>query len=164
MTTTSKAMKTVLALGLTTVIALNSIELAIPHPTPVDDLLRPRLKVLSRSPISVLVTIQPRENLSSATIETPNNVGGPLVQCAFGSLVANQSYECRLQGAVAADEPAFTIKVNGTVTESSGSQHFSSRSFAVSNPSFDRDLFRAERREEASQGMLLEQSTRRPRQ
>lgn len=151
-------------LALASFVTLSSIEPAVSHPTPVDDLLRPRLKVLSRSPMSVVVTIQPRENLSSATIETPNNVGGSLVQCTFGSLVADQSYECRLQGAVAANEPAFTIKVNGTVTESSGSQHFSSRSFAVTNPSFDKERFRAERREESSQGMLLDQTVRRPRQ
>jgi hypothetical protein len=160
----SGTIKTAIALAFTSVITLNSIESAIAHPTPVDDLMRPRLKVLSRSPMSVIVTIQPRENLSSATVETPNNIGGPLIQCAFGSLVANQSYECRLQGAVDADEPAFTIKVNGVITEQSGGRHFSSRSFAVTNPSFDRERFRAERREEASRGALLEQSIRRPRQ
>jgi hypothetical protein len=119
------------------------------HPTPIDDLMRPKVQLLSRNPIRAVVTIQPRENLSSATIETPNNSEGEIVQCEFGVLVANQIYQCSVVGRANSNEAAFSINVNGVIVEQDGQRHFSSRGFSITNPTFDLDAFRAERRQEA---------------
>lgn len=121
------------------------------HPTPVDDLVRPVVKVVSRSPLVVVVSVTPRRAVSSISIETPNNVNGPLVQCDLGALVAGQKYECRFTGAAASSESSFAINVNARVVGADGHEHVSSRSLSVSNPRFDIAEFQAQRRRETEQ-------------
>jgi hypothetical protein len=124
-------------------LAILSSGAAFPHPTPMDDLLRPEIKVTSRLPLTVIVTIRPRENLTSATVETPNNLSGPMVQCDFGALVADQTYRCDVTGTVATYEPVFAINVTGVMVEPDGHRHLSNRALAISNPAFDSGEFRA---------------------
>ncbi|MBM4231684.1 MAG: hypothetical protein FJ184_13275 [Gammaproteobacteria bacterium] len=121
------------------------------HPTPVDDLVRPVVKVVSRSPLVLVVSVTPRQAVSSVSVETPNNLNGPLVQCAFGALVEGQKYECSVTGAAASSEASFAVNVNARVVGSDGHEHFSSRSLSVSNPSFDIEEFQAQRRRETAQ-------------
>lgn len=123
---------------------------AFTHPMPVDDLLRPKLELISRSPLTVLVTIKPRQNAAAATVETPNNLEGRVTQCEFGSLVAEQTYECRFTGAAAAQEAVLAINVNGVFRAQDGHQHLSSRSLSVVNPAFNLAEFREARRREAA--------------
>lgn len=125
--------------------------LGFAHPSPVDDLMRPRVEVLSRAPMTLRVTVRPKINMSSATIETPNNALGAVVQCQFGALVADQEYECRVLGSVGVTESALSVVVNGIFVESDGHRHLSSRSLSIANPFFDIEKFRAERRREASE-------------
>jgi hypothetical protein len=121
------------------------------HPMPIDDLLRPEIRVITREPFDVRVILRPRANVASATVETPNNANGRLLQCEFGALVANQIYECRVTGAAGAADPAFAINVNGVLVESDGHSHYSSRGLAVPNPNFDLERYRSERRREAAE-------------
>ena len=118
------------------------------HPTPVDDLMRPTLRVVSRSPLVVEVQVNPRVTVSDVRIETPNNLSGVSLQCRVGSVVANQKYSCQVSGAASKTDTTFAVVVTGLVTESDGHQHFSSRSLSVINPDFDVELFRAEQRQE----------------
>jgi len=121
------------------------------HPTPVDDLLRPEVRVITRSPLSLRVTLRPRENVLSATVETPGNLDGRVLQCEFGALVAGQIYECRVSGAADIANPAFAITVNGVLVAPDGHRHYSSRGLSVPNPNFDLERYRAERRREAAE-------------
>jgi hypothetical protein len=132
-------------------LAIAVIDRVEAHPTPVDDLVRPVVKVFSRSPLVVVVSVTPRQAVSSVSIETPNNVNGPLVQCELGALVEGQKYECRVTGAAASSESSFAINVNARVVGSDGHEHISSRSLSVSNPSFDIGEFQAQRRRETAQ-------------
>jgi hypothetical protein len=119
------------------------------HTLPTDDLLRPQIRVLSQSPISILVTLKPKQDVSEVSIETPNNVSGPLVQCSFGKLVKDQIYTCRLSGSADSSDPVFAVVAIAVAVEADGHRHLSSRSFSVNNPVFNIDEFRAERRQEA---------------
>lgn len=122
------------------------------HPIQVDDLLQPKLTVISRNPIVLKATITPRENVREVTVETPNNSTGKLMQCEFGTLVANQTYECRIQGEAESVEPVFTVRFNGVIL-TRGTEHLSSRSLSVSNPNFDREAFLSERIQAAENGL-----------
>ena len=113
------------------------------HPTPTDDLLRPEIRVTSRAPLSLVVTLRPRVNLASATVETPNNASGVIVQCEYGSLVADQTYQCNVTGSASSVESVLAVNVNGVLTADDGHQHFSSRALAVPNPQFDAAEFKA---------------------
>ena len=135
----------VLIMGFLAGISLSSFS----HPLPNDDLLRPKIKVLSKNPMSIVVSLRPRENVSEVSIETPNNAGGRLVQCALGALVKDQDYECRVAGFADTSEAVFSISVKGIFLEADGHRHLSSRSFSITNPRFDLEEFRAERRQEA---------------
>jgi hypothetical protein len=119
------------------------------HPLPTDDLLRPQFQVLSQSPISIVVTLKPRQDVLEVSIETPNNVSGPLVQCSFGKLVKDQIYTCRLSGSADSSDSVFTVVANAVAVEADGHRHLSSRSFSVNNPVFNIEEFREERRQEA---------------
>ena len=121
---------------------------ALAHPTPVDDLMRPSIRVVSRSPLVVEVQVNPRVAASDVRVETPNNLSGVSLQCVIGSVVANQKYSCEVSGAAPKTDTTFAVVVTGRVTESDGHQHFSSRSLSVINPDFDVELFRAEQRQE----------------
>jgi hypothetical protein len=132
-------------------LVLAAIDCVAAHPMPVDDLVRPVVKVVSRSPLVVVVTVTPRRAVSSVSIETPNNLNGPLVQCELGALVEGQKYECRVTGAAASSESSFAINVNARVVGSDGHEHVSSRSLSVSNPRFDIAEFQAQRRRETEQ-------------
>ena len=112
------------------------------HPTPTDDLLRPEIRVTSRVPLSLVVTLRPRVNLISATVETPNNVAGASMQCEYGALVENQTYQCNVTGAAAPADSVLAVNVTGIVVEADGHRHLSSRSLAVPNPQFDSEEFR----------------------
>jgi hypothetical protein len=122
------------------------------HPIQVDDLLRPKLTVISRNPIVLRATITPRENVREVTVETPNNSTGEKIQCEFGALVANQSYECRIQGEAELTDPVFTVRFNGVIV-THGEEHLSSRSLSISNPRFDRQAFLSERKQVAEGGL-----------
>ena len=130
------------------------IDPALSHPIKTDDLLRPKIDVISLNPMVIRAIFRPRENLSAATVETPNNLSGRLMQCEFGMLVANQTYECRLQGSALTSEPVFTVRFVG-VLQMHGRQHFSSRSLSIDNPDFDRQKFSRERKELAERGLRL---------
>ena len=107
------------------------------HPTPMDDLLRPEIRVTSRAPLTLVVTLRPRVNLASATVETPNNASGVIVQCEYGSLVADQTYQCNVTGSASSVEAVLAVNVNGILMADDGHRHFSSRALAVPNPEFD---------------------------
>jgi len=122
------------------------------HPIQVDDFLQPKLTVISRNPIVLRATITPRENVREVTVETPNNSTGEKIQCEFGVLVANQSYECRIQGQAELTDPVFTVRFNGVIV-THGEEHLSTRSLSIPNPRFDRQAFLTERKQVAEGGL-----------
>jgi hypothetical protein len=121
---------------------------ALAHPTPVDDLMRPTVRVVSQTPLVIEVQVNPRVTVSDVRIETPNNLSGVSLQCQIGTVVANQKYSCQVSGSAAKTDTTFAVVVSGRVKEQDGHQHFSSRSLSVINPDFDAELFRAEQRQE----------------
>jgi hypothetical protein len=130
------------------------------HPLPDDDLLRPKIQVVSMQPMSIVITLKPRENVSAVSVETPNNLGGRLVQCALGALVKDQDYECRVSGFADSSEAVFSISVNGVVLDADGHRHLSTRNFSITNPRFDVEDFRAERRREAQAALAAGRTER----
>ena len=144
----------------TTIAVCFLCRLAFSHPIQEDDLLQPKLKIVSRSPMTIIVTLKPRINVSDVRIETPDNSDGKLVQCPLGALVKDQDYECTVTGVVGNGSPVFTVSINGVVIEPDGHRHLSSRSFAVNNPQFDVEQFRAERRREAQAALAAGRTER----
>jgi hypothetical protein len=133
------------------IISAGYVVVALAHPTPVDDLMRPTVRVVSQTPLVIEVQVKPRVTVSDVRIETPNNLSGVSLQCQIGAVVANQKYSCQVSGSASKTDTTFAVVVSGRVTEPDGHQHFSSRSLSVVNPAFDVELFRAEQRQERSE-------------
>jgi hypothetical protein len=94
------------------------------------------IKVISKSPVSAVVTIVPRVNFSQVTIELPNTTTGPKTSCVLGSVVARQRYTCNVSADVSNSDTGLVVNIVGVYFKPTHGHDTAMRSYTINNPQF----------------------------
>jgi hypothetical protein len=94
------------------------------------------IKVISKSPVSAVVTIVPRVEFSRVTVELPNTTTGPKTSCVLGSVVAGQRYVCNVSADVSSSDTGLVVNIVGVYFKPTHGHDTAMRSYTINNPQF----------------------------